>query len=410
MEDVDVVVVGAGPVGLLSAIELALGGLRVLVLERLACPSQTIKALGVGPLGSEALQRRGMAAALDAEEERNLEAMEQAGMNMRGRLSKNSGHFAGLFLVRTDAQTEPDRRMRFVNQQGLEAVLGARALSLGIEVRRGCDVTGFVQRPDGVDVDWTSPTGAGRVRCAYLVGCDGGRSSIRKMAGFEFPGTPPTMTMYQAIVDIDHPRTPRVRRLAPHAGRRVRLRTLSQALVHAGLQRAAQGSAGARHARGDRDCHPPDQRRGRARERDRSRKPVDRQHAARRHLPQRARASGRRCCAYPFAVRRPRSQPRACRCREPRLEARRDRPWRDAREPARHLHRRAAPRGGSRSGEHPRPGGHHAARPAIGRDAGSHGEPPAARHRQPAHRRDDPGPGHALRFRIGSEPGRPADR
>ena len=205
MDAIDVVVVGAGPVGLLAAIELTLGGLRVLVLERLAAPSLTIKALGVGPLGTEVLQRRGMAAALDAEEERNLDAMAEAGMDMRGRLSKVGGHFAGLFLVRAETQKETDRRMRFVNQQGLEAVLGARAQALGIEVRRDCEVTGFTQQPDGVEVIWAAPTSEGRIRCAYLVGCDGGRSSIRKMAGFAFPGTPPTMTMYQAIVDIDHP-------------------------------------------------------------------------------------------------------------------------------------------------------------------------------------------------------------
>jgi 2-polyprenyl-6-methoxyphenol hydroxylase-like FAD-dependent oxidoreductase len=65
---VDVVVVGAGPVGLLTALELALGGVRVLVLERLDAASTTTKALSVGPLGGEALQRRGMAAAIAAEE------------------------------------------------------------------------------------------------------------------------------------------------------------------------------------------------------------------------------------------------------------------------------------------------------------------------------------------------------
>ena len=146
-----------------------------------------------------------MAAALDAEEDSNLDAMAEAGLDMRGRMSKVGGHFAGLFLLRPDNQKEPHRRMRFVNQQGLEAVLGARARALGIEVRRACDVTGFAQHPDGVEVDWAAPTGEGRIRCAYLVGCDGGRSSVRKTAGFDFPGTPPTMTMYQAVVDIDHP-------------------------------------------------------------------------------------------------------------------------------------------------------------------------------------------------------------
>jgi 2-polyprenyl-6-methoxyphenol hydroxylase-like FAD-dependent oxidoreductase len=72
-------------------------------------------------------------------------------------------------------------------------------------VRRECDVKGFVQQADGVDVEWLSPAGEGRIRCSYLVGCDGGRSPVRKMAGFDFPGTDPTLTMYQADAEIDHP-------------------------------------------------------------------------------------------------------------------------------------------------------------------------------------------------------------
>jgi len=206
---VEVVVVGAGPVGLLTAIELALGGARVLVLERLAAASMVMKAGGIGPLGIEALQRRGMAAAIAAAEERAFAAMkkpaEQKGPESAGREPKYSGHFAGLILIRADAQKEPERRMRIVDQQAAEAMLADRARSLGIEVRRDCDVQGFVQREDGVDVEWASPAGGGRIRCSYLVGCDGGRSPIRKMAGFDFPGTPPTMTMYQAIAEIDHP-------------------------------------------------------------------------------------------------------------------------------------------------------------------------------------------------------------
>jgi 2-polyprenyl-6-methoxyphenol hydroxylase-like FAD-dependent oxidoreductase len=209
MEMVDVVVVGAGPVGLLTAIELTLGGVRVLVLERQAAASTAMKALAFGPLAGEALKRRGMAAAIAAAEARSFAAMkqftQQTGADLRGRASKFSGHFAGLSLIRRDAQKEPERRSHAVDQHGLEAMLADRARALGMEVRRECDVTNFVQQVDGIDVEWAFPTGGDRVRCSYLVGCDGGRSLIRKMAGFDFPGTPPTLTSYQAIAEIDHP-------------------------------------------------------------------------------------------------------------------------------------------------------------------------------------------------------------
>jgi 2-polyprenyl-6-methoxyphenol hydroxylase-like FAD-dependent oxidoreductase len=214
-QQVDIVVVGAGPVGLLTAIELTLAGARVLVLERLAAASLDMKAGGLGPLGLEALERRGMAAAITAAEARSFAAMAEAGADPRAKGSKYSGHFAGLSLIRKDAQKEPQRRSRPVDQQALEGMLADRARSLGIDVRRECDVTNFVQHADGVDVEWTSPTGADHIRCTYLVGCDGGRSSIRKMAGFDFPGTDPSSTFYQAVAQIDHPE-----RLAPMGWRR----------------------------------------------------------------------------------------------------------------------------------------------------------------------------------------------
>src|ERR1700689_545397 len=116
----DVVVVGAVPVGLVTAIELTLGGVRVLVLERLAAPSMALKAGGIGPLGIEALQRRGMAAAMAAGQARSLKAMEKSAEQnepgLRGRGPKYSGHFAGLILIRTDAQKEPERRGSPVDQ------------------------------------------------------------------------------------------------------------------------------------------------------------------------------------------------------------------------------------------------------------------------------------------------------
>jgi 2-polyprenyl-6-methoxyphenol hydroxylase-like FAD-dependent oxidoreductase len=205
----DVVVAGAGPVGLLTAVELTLGGARVLVLERLAAPSTVLKAGGIGPLGIEALQRRGMAEAIAAAQERSLAGILASTTHhesrFRGRDARYSGHFGGLILIRVDAQKEPDRRGSPIDQQTIEAMLADRARSLGIEVRRECEVTGLVQHSDGVHVTWTSPTGEDDIRCSYLVGCDGGRSVVRKMAGFDFPGSDPTLTMYQALAEVDHP-------------------------------------------------------------------------------------------------------------------------------------------------------------------------------------------------------------
>ncbi|WP_437808063.1 FAD-dependent monooxygenase [Sorangium sp. So ce1078] len=209
-KQVDVVVVGAGPVGLLLAIELKLGGAGVMVLERLTAPSVAIKGTSVGPLGAETLQRRGMGPALAEAEDRTFAAMGPAGVERRAQAYRSrGGHFAVLPL-RLDAAREPERRMCWVDQQGLEAILGKRAAALDIEVRRGCEVTDVEQHDDGVAVHWTSQDGPDHARCAWLVGCDGGRSSIRKMAGLAFPGTPPSLTMYQAVLDLDHPeRLPR---------------------------------------------------------------------------------------------------------------------------------------------------------------------------------------------------------
>jgi 2-polyprenyl-6-methoxyphenol hydroxylase-like FAD-dependent oxidoreductase len=201
---VDVVVVGAGPVGLLLAIELTLGGAGVMVLERLTAPNLDIKAPSVGPLGAEALQRRGMGPQLAAAEDRIFAAMGPAGGASRARGARSRGHFA-LLPIRADPEHEPERRIRMVDQHSLEAILGEQAAALAIEIRRGCEVTSVAQHADGVEVGWASPSGPGQTRCAWLVGCDGGRSAIRKLAGFAFPGTPPSLTMYQAVLDLDHP-------------------------------------------------------------------------------------------------------------------------------------------------------------------------------------------------------------
>lgn len=205
----DVVIVGAGPVGLLTAVELTLAGMRVQVLDRLEAPSTVMKALGIGTLGGEALQRRGMSSAMAAVEEQAFAEMRkfvaQTAADPRGGKSRIGGHFGGLSLIRRDAQKEPDRRARLVDQQAVESMLADRARALGVKIHRGYEVTNIVQEVGGLDVKWESSEGKGQIRCAYLVGCDGGRSFVRKRMGFDFPGTAPTMTMYTAIAEVEHP-------------------------------------------------------------------------------------------------------------------------------------------------------------------------------------------------------------
>lgn len=200
----DVVIVGAGPVGLFLAIELWTAGVKPLVIERLAEPDPTIKAGGLGTVGAEALERRGLGPAMD-EAERALAAALMPGVTQSGAapMKKIGGHFAGLFFIDQTQQVDPHRRLRGVNQQGLESLLGARAKELGIEVRRRVSLERFEQDADGVRV-WLEGQPE-PLRTKYLVGCDGGRSKVRKLAGFEFPGTDPVVTGYQAIVDLDAP-------------------------------------------------------------------------------------------------------------------------------------------------------------------------------------------------------------
>ena len=199
----DVVIVGAGPVGLLLAIELATAGVKPLVLERLVEPDGTLKAVAVGAVAAEALQRRGLARALEEEHRATLTRMAPA-LKARfgsGPVKQPGGHFSAIFLIDQSLQRDPQRHLRAVPQEALEKLLAARASELGVELRRGITLEGFEQDNDGVTVQ----TSAGPLRAQYLVGCDGGRSRVRKLAAFEFPGTDPTITGYQVVAEFDAP-------------------------------------------------------------------------------------------------------------------------------------------------------------------------------------------------------------
>jgi 2-polyprenyl-6-methoxyphenol hydroxylase-like FAD-dependent oxidoreductase len=208
--DYDVVVAGGGPVGLMLACELRLGGARVAVLERLTEVDPTIKAGAITTPSAEALYRRGLLPAL-AEVQRQAMDRLQAFLRERNGGATGQGlgfvgHFAGIML-RSDlvdraepglGDAGPAGEITFVTQQDIERLLGVRADELGVDVRRGVELTGF----DADDGAVTVRTSHGVVRAGWLVGCDGGRSAVRKLAGFEFPGTDPEITCHQAVVEM----------------------------------------------------------------------------------------------------------------------------------------------------------------------------------------------------------------
>lgn len=194
----DVVIIGAGPVGLCLASELALAGVKAVVLERLAEPDRTIKAGSIGALAGEALERRGLGARMNEIENDTLSKIQ---FNPTQRKNMG-GHFAGLFLLDQSLQREPERRARFIPQFPLETMLGEHAKGLGVEVRRGVEMESFTESEAGIDITLTNGE---KLRTKWLVGCDGGRSRVRKGAGIDFVGTDATITGHQAVATIDHP-------------------------------------------------------------------------------------------------------------------------------------------------------------------------------------------------------------
>ncbi|MBO0841091.1 MAG: FAD-dependent monooxygenase [Sciscionella sp.] len=236
--DYQAIVIGGGPVGLMTAGELALAGVfgaarlnpqslggneqsrshaslnrvRVLVVERLAEIDPTIKAGSINVPTIEAFYRRGMRAQVKHEQEKALgritEFIRQRNPHAPPvtELPKRAGHFAGIMLDRDnidDSSPEFARINEFadmvvIGQQEIEAILAKRAEELGAEIRRGVEFTALTSDDEGV----TAIVDGQPIRASWLVGADGGRSAVRKLAGFDFPGTEPEITGHQAIVEL----------------------------------------------------------------------------------------------------------------------------------------------------------------------------------------------------------------
>jgi len=182
MSEHAVVIAGAGPTGLMLAGELALAGVDVAIFERR--PSQVLAGSRAGGLHA-----------------RTLEVLDQRGIAERFLSEGQKAQTAGFAAARLDMSDFPTRYPFGIGlwQKHIERILAGWVHELKVPVHYGIGVTGFAQDDAGVDVALSD----GRsLRTQYLVGCDGGRSVIRKIAGIEFPGWDPTISAILAQVEM----------------------------------------------------------------------------------------------------------------------------------------------------------------------------------------------------------------
>ncbi len=165
---VDVVIAGGGPTGMMLAAELALAKIDVAIVERRA--TQALEGSRAGGLHA-----------------RTLEVLDQRGVADRFLSQGQIAQVAGFATIPLDIGDFPTRHPYGLAlwQDRIERILADWVSELGVETRRGREVTGFAQDDTGVDV---ALEGGSSVRASYLVGCDGGRSTVRKRAGIAFPG------------------------------------------------------------------------------------------------------------------------------------------------------------------------------------------------------------------------------
>ncbi|MEU9451348.1 rifampin monooxygenase [Streptomyces sp. NPDC048277] len=179
----DVIIAGGGPTGLMLAGELRLHGVRVLVLEKETFPAGQSRALGLHARSVEIMDQRGLL-------ERFL---------ARGQKFATAGFFAGILSPWPDRLDTAHSYVLGIPQTTTERLLAEHAGGLGAEIRRGGELAGLSQDDDGVTVDLADGT---RLRSRYLVGCDGGRSTVRGLLGVGFPGEPATSETWLGELEV----------------------------------------------------------------------------------------------------------------------------------------------------------------------------------------------------------------
>lgn len=177
-----VVIAGGGPTGLMLAGELALAGVDVAIVERRA--SQALDGSRAGGLHA-----------------RTIEVLDQRGIADRFLAEGQTAQRCGFGQVTLDLSDFPSRHPYTLGlwQAHIERLLADWTAELGVRIYREREVTGFIQDEAGVTV---TLSGDASLKADYLVGCDGGRSTVRKLAGIAFPGTAATASHLIAEVEM----------------------------------------------------------------------------------------------------------------------------------------------------------------------------------------------------------------
>jgi 2-polyprenyl-6-methoxyphenol hydroxylase-like FAD-dependent oxidoreductase len=184
---VDVIISGGGPTGMMLASELRLHDVDVLVLEKDAEPSKLVRSLGLHSRSIEIMDQRGL-----------LDRFLAHGKQYPGGVR----HFAGIEMPSSVTVDTAHDYVLGIQQPVTDRLLAERAAELGAQIRRGHEVTGVEQDDDGVTVELAD---GARLRSRWLVGCDGGRSLVRRLLGVGFPGEPAQTEWLLAEIEVTTP-------------------------------------------------------------------------------------------------------------------------------------------------------------------------------------------------------------